>query len=72
MVGYGFAIAPTKNGRIEGFQVVLENVTLQRQEELQKFKSVSIDYYRLSNRHSWVIGNGRKGKSSANLTSSLY
>ena len=30
VVAHGFAIAPTENGRIEGCQVRLENVTLQR------------------------------------------
>ena len=38
VVAQGFALAPTEDGRIEGCQVVLENVTLQRQEELQKLQ----------------------------------
>ncbi|MEK9762390.1 MAG: PAS domain-containing protein [Deltaproteobacteria bacterium] len=38
VVAHGFALAPTEDGRIEGCQVVLENVTLQRQEELQKLQ----------------------------------
>ena len=38
VVAHGFALAPIEDGRIEGCQVVLENVTLQRQEELQKLQ----------------------------------
>ncbi len=38
MVAHGFALAPIEDSRIEGCQVVLENVTLQRQEELQKLQ----------------------------------
>ena len=38
VVAHGFALAPTEDDKIEGCQVVLENVTLQRQEELQKLQ----------------------------------
>ena len=38
VVTHGFALATLEDDRIEGCQVVLENVTLQRQEELQKLQ----------------------------------
>ena len=38
VVAHGFALATLEDDRIEGCQVVLENVTLQRQEELQKLQ----------------------------------
>ena len=49
VVAQGFALAPTEDGRIEGCQVVLENVTLQPKRNSRNFRSESIHYYRLSN-----------------------
>lgn len=38
VVAHSFALDPNEDGRARGCQIVLENVTLQRQEELQKLQ----------------------------------
>ena len=71
VVAHGFALAPIEDGRIEGCQVVLENVTLQRQEELQKLQERE---YRLLQAQQMARLGGLAMGRRANLllTSSLF
>ena len=71
VVTHGFALAMIEDGRIEGCQVVLENVTLQRQEELQKLQER--EYRLLQAQQMERLGGLAMGRrANLLLTSSLF